>query len=198
MAEFLGGFSPLRYRSGAPWNGAVHVYTAGSDMFPGDMVILKAGAAIPTAAVGTVKTYLKNVTVSTGGATESLVGVVVGFAPNPLDLNTTVGSTAPISSGMQVFVADDPELIFGGVLSGTGDFTVADIGLNTIVNVATAGANGRSGQLVDASFGNAAAAALRCVGIVDSPDNSITGGGTYLEVVINNHAYKSATGVVGV
>lgn len=198
MANYLGGFSPLKYKNGTPWNGAVQRYVAQGNIFVGDFVKLNGAAAVPTAGPGASTINLKGVVVATNGATESVLGVVVGFTPNPLNLNTAIGSTAPIASGTQVFVVDDPEVIFEGKLSGASAFTAANLGLNTVLNTGTAGANGRSGQLVDAAMANAAAAPLRVVDFVDAADNDTSAAGVMLQVMVNNHQLAPATGTAGV
>lgn len=198
MANYLGGFSPLKYKNGAPWNGAVQRYVAAGNIFVGDIVKLTTGGAVPTKAVGTSDKALKNVIAATNGATESVLGVVVGFAPNPLNLNTAVGATAPITSGTQVFVVDDPEVLFQAKLSGASAFATSSLGLNTVINTATAGANGRSGQLIDAAMANGASAPLRVVEIVDAVDNDPTAAGVMLVVEINNSQREAGTGIAGV
>lgn len=109
MANYLGGFSPLKYKNGTPWNGTVQRYVAQGNIFVGDFVKLNGAAAVPTAGPGASTVPLKGVVVATNGASEAVLGVVVGYTPNPLNLNTIVGSTAPIVSGTQIFVVDDPE-----------------------------------------------------------------------------------------
>lgn len=198
MASYLGGFTPLKYKNGSPWNGAVQRYVAQGNIFVGDFVKLNGAAAVPTAGPGSSTVSLKGVVVATNGATESVLGVVVGFIPSPLNLNTTVGSTAPIASGTQVLVADDVNLIFAGKLSGASAFTAANLGLNTVINTGTAGANSRSGQLVDAAVANGAAAPLKVIDFVDAPDNDVAAAGVVLQVTINNSQLAPATGQAGV
>ncbi len=193
MANYLGGFAPLRYQNGAPYNGAVNRYVANGAFFPGDFV--KLDGTSPNVTVGVDKTgvNLKGVVVATNGATESVIGVCVGFSPVAGALDTNVGATAPISAGQLVYVADDPTLVFVGKLSGAGAFTAANLGLNTIINTGTAGANGRSGQLIDAAVANAAAAPLRVEDFIDAADNTNAAGtAVMLQVTINNHQRNPA------
>jgi hypothetical protein len=200
MARYLGGFTPLKYSNGAQWTGATRVYVANGNMFPGDFVALDGSAAVPTAGPGAVTVPLKGVVAATNAATQSVLGVVVGFTPNPLNLNLTIGSTAPITAGMQVFVVDDPKVLFAGTLSGAAALTPANLGLNTVINTSTAGANGRSGQQIDATAvpTNAATNPIRILEFVDSPDVDYTAAGVELVVGINNHQLAPATGTVGV
>jgi hypothetical protein len=197
MANYLGGFTALQYRNGSPYNGAVRTYVAQGNIFVGDFVKLNGVSAVPTAGPGVSSRALKGVVVATNGATEAVLGLCIGFTPNPLNLNTVVGSTAPIVSGTQIFVVDDPEVIFQGKLSGSSALTVNSLGLNTVINTGTAGANGRSGQLIDAAVANNAAAPLRVLDFVDSPDNT-NAAGVMLKVMINNSQLNSATGTAGI
>lgn len=198
MANYLGGFTPLKYKNGSPWNGAVQRYVAQGAFFPGDFVKLNGAAAVPTVGLKLSNVALKGVVVATNGASESVLGVCVGYAPVPASLDTPVGATAQIASGQMVYVVDDPEVIFAGKLSGASAFTAANLGLNTVINTGTAGANGRSGQLVDAAMANGAAAPLRVVDFVDAVDNDTAAAGVTLQVTINNSQLAPATGTAGV
>ena len=198
MANYLGGFSPVKYKNGSPWNGAAQQYVAAGNIFVGDFVKLDGSAAVPTSGPGVSSKALKGVVVATNGASESVLGVVVGSTPNPNNLNTIVGATAPIASGTRVLVVDDPAVIFEAKLSGSSAFTAANLGLNTVINTGTAGANGRSGQLVDAAVANGAAAPLKVIDFVDAVDNDTTAAGVTLFVTINNSQLAPATGLAGV
>lgn len=198
MANYLGGFTPLKYKNGSQWNGAAQAYIAQGNMFVGDFVKLNGAGATPTSGPGAITIPLKGAVVATNGATESVLGVVVGYTPNPLNLNTAVGATAPIVSGTQIFVVDDVNVIFTGKLSGASAFTAANLGLNTVINTGTAGANGRSGQLIDAAVANGAAAPLKVIDFVNAPDNDTALAGVTLQVTINNSQLAPATGQAGV
>ena len=199
MANYLSGFTPLRYKNGSAYNGAVNRYVASGAMFPGDWVKLDGTATAITVGVDKSGVSLKGTVVATNGATEAVLGVVVGFSPVAGSLDTVVGSTAPIASGQIIYVADDPTLVFVGKLSGASAFTAANLGLNTVINTSTAGANGRSGQLIDAAVANNAAAPLKVTDFVDSPDNTnVAGTAVMLQVMINNSQLGAATGQAGI
>ena len=197
MANYLGGFTPVKYSNGAPWTGAARVYYASGNMFVGDFVALDGTGTGPSVGISTAAVPLKGVTAAANGASQSVLGVVIGFAPNPLNLNLTIGSTAPITAGMQVYVVDDPKVLFQGAMSGTA-LASANLGLNTVINTGTAGANGRSGQLVDAAVANGASAPLRILEYVEAPDNVYTATNAQVVVQINNHQLAPATGTAGV
>lgn len=198
MANYLGGFTPLKYKSGAMYNSLANRYVAQGNLFVGDFCKLNGAAAVPTTGPGSSTVPLKGVVVATNGATESVLGVVVGYVVNPLNLNTIVGATAPIASGQEVYVVDDVNVIFEAKLSGAAAFTAANLGLNTVINTGTAGANGRSGQLVDAAMANGAAAPLKVVDFIEAPDNDVAAAGVILHVTINNSQLAAATGQAGV
>ena len=199
MANYLSGFAPLRYQNGANYTGAVNRYVANGAFFPGDFVKLDGSSPSITVGVDKSGQNLKGVVVATSGATESVLGVCVGFSPVASSLDTPIGATAQIAAGQIVYIADDPTLVFVGKLSGASAFTAANLGLNTVLNTGTAGANGRSGQLIDAAVANAAAAPLRVEDFVDAPDNTnVAGTAIMLQVTINNHQRNPATGTVGI
>src|SRR3954470_23499873 len=117
------GLRPVRYRSGAPYNGACNTYSVpasdGTALFVGDPVIIAGSAdanGVPTI----------NRATAAGGAYIS--GVVVGFEPLRTDLTVLHRAASTLRN---VYVADDPSLIFevqedaiGGALA------VTDVGLN--------------------------------------------------------------------
>ena len=120
------GLIPVRYRSGAPYNGGYNTYyvpaTNGTAMFIGDPVIAVTAASdangIPT------------VTHAAGGSGTYITGAVVGFvsAGDPAVTRTQdLGPYRAASVAAYVMVADDPDLLFeiqedglGGAM-GVGD-----------------------------------------------------------------------------
>lgn len=118
------GFTPVKYLSGADWDGRGNLYyidsTYGSAIYPGDMVVLAAGldagsglqainlaAASPTAGLlGSVLAIGK----SSPGTVTSFRG---GPFIDPTNLNQT-GTYAPATKLTNYFalVADDPNIIY--------------------------------------------------------------------------------------
>lgn len=144
------GLRPIRYMSGAPYNGAANKYFAPSTyataLFIGDPVIRTSTAN--TAATrgynpGTLP-EINKASVNTGRIT----GVIVGFEPISGAESTVYGAA---STARIVLVADDPRLVFECQDDGGGTLTAADVGLNASTIFTTAGSTvtGRSGVEID-------------------------------------------------
>ena len=131
------GLTPVRYKSGAPYNGAANLYSVAAgetnNIFIGDPVLISGtgdAAGIP----GVVR----------AAAGDRMTGVVVGFGQFD---GASAGSTTAITRGYRtastadyLLVADDPALLFaveedavGGALATT------DIGNNADLVGGTAG-----------------------------------------------------------
>ncbi len=192
------GLRPLRYRSGAPYNGAVNMYLVpaadNTALFVGDLVK-------PYTAGGTAGVFVNGIdcegmnTCVQSAAGDVSVGVVVGFLPNQADLSVKhrVASTNRIA-----LVADDPNLVFEiQEVSGGTAFTSTEVGLNANVVVGAGNATtGVSGMELNNS-GENTTATLNCriIGLVKRPDNNY-GEHAKWEVTVESHSFK--TGVAGV
>ncbi len=195
----ISGFKPIGYKNGAPYTGAVTEYfipsTDGTAVYKGDVVKL----------AGSADTNGTAATVQLAAAGDAILGVVVGFRPDPTNLNLS-GQYRAASTARYVLVADSPELLFE-VEASNGTPTVADIGLN--VNHATGSPStttGMSGAYAD--FGTEATTSSlsfkihRCMPRVDNE----VGASVKLIVSINMHQHAtggnddggSQDGVVGV
>jgi hypothetical protein len=164
-------------------------------LFVGDLVKL-AGDARAASGVPTV---------TRAGATDQVLGVVVGIAfegigdvtnmPVVTNLNTPVYRAA--STDAYILVADDPNLVLEAQVSGS--IATADIGLNVSPLIAAGSTvTGNSGFAIDMTTkATTATLPLKLVGIKNSPDNSVTD--TYVRalVTINNHVFKGGTGTSG-
>lgn len=187
------GFRPVKYRSGAPYNGAANMYFVPSSdstaLFIGDPVIV-AGSADP-AGVATV-------TRATAASAGRISGVVVGIVPT--NATTAAYKYRPASVDTYILVADDPDLVFecqedavGGALAAT------DVNLNADM-IAASGSTvtGLSGFQLDTST-KATTATLqwRIVGFVQRVDNEIAANAKVL-VRINLPTETGAAGSTGV
>ena len=182
-ADVPRGLVPVRYLSGAPYNGAVNHYsTATGDnvaIFIGDPVILS----------GTSSTINGQVyaDVDQAATTDVMVGVVVGVMPATSDsLMHRAASTARI-----LLVADDPNLLFEiQEVSGGTPLAIADIGLNAAFVVGTGNATtGLSGvELNNSGEGTGNTLDLKIVGFQNRPDNEVGEHAKWL-VRINRHQY---------
>ncbi len=180
------GFNPVRYVSGAPYNGAVNPYSvnAGSDstaLFVGDAVKF----------VGTSQLIGDQTLLD---VTQAATGVVVAMDP----INGAAGAARDAlqyraaSTQRVVWVADDPNILFE-IQEGTGGTTLTanDAGLNVNFAVGTGStATGRSAMTVN-NVGEATTNTLdlRLAEPVNRPDNTVGSDSQKWLVRINRHAY---------
>lgn len=178
------GFRPVRHRNGAPYNGAFRVYNIpasdGTAVFIGDPVKL--------AGTGSTVNGQVYADVIQGTAAATVVGVVVGFAPNPADLTSRHRAA---STQRLVYVADDPDLLFEiqEVTGGTA-LTANDIGLNANFVVAAGSTTTAMSGVELNNATEAATATLDCqiIGLVQREDNAIGEHAKWL-VRLNNHQH---------
>lgn len=119
------GFRPLRYKSGAPYNGACNLYMVpaayATALYIGDPVIKIVAAAAPTDYYGMPANSMGQINRATAGTGNYITGVIVSFFPE--QATSPVYNAASTLRG--VYVADDPDLIFSIRDDGTGtpDYT---------------------------------------------------------------------------
>lgn len=201
------GFTPVKHTNGSPYNGQANIYfvpaSDGTALFVGDPVKLLADAN----AQG-----VQQVTKATAGA--AVLGVVVGIINTKLDPiagGMTGGSISidtpvyrPASTGQYVLVCDSPDVVYE-VEASTGanaaySFAVADVGLNadltTVAGSTTTGTSGASLNMAGAA--TTATLQWKILGVVQRPDNEITGQYTKVLVKINNTQMGAGTGTAGV
>ncbi len=154
------GLRPVRYKSGAPYNGAANTYfvpsSDGTALFVGDPVIIAGSADVNGVA-----------TVTRAAAGARITGIVVGFSANPSD--TTDGALETgfraASTNAYVLVADDPDLVIEAREDAVGGaLPVADVGLNVdLVAAAVSTVTRKSGYLLDSSTKATTSAQVRIV-----------------------------------
>lgn len=203
----INGFRAVKHVNGSPYNGQCNIYaTAAADgtaIFPGDPVKLASDANAQGVQI---------VTKATAGA--AILGVCVGVINPKLDPvagNMTSGSIAldtpqyrAASTAQYILVCDAPDVIYE-VEAATGananySFAVADVGLNAdATTVAGSTVTGVSAAALNMA-GAAATATLqfKILGVVQRPDNDITGNFTKVLVKINNAQLSAGTGTAGV
>jgi hypothetical protein len=203
------GFRPVRYKSGAPYNGAtVPMFinsSYGTALFIGDPVV-KVAAGSNTAAVtvpgagefgiGTMPAIEKAV----AGDSEFITGVIVGFSADPSALDKQYN---PASTERVAFVANDPDLIFE--IQADGAVPAASMGLNAVTIYTHAGSTttGLSGVELDTTSDAPAADAsntLLIVNAVNREDNDTTITHAKVEVLINRHTERpgATAGALGI
>lgn len=201
------GFIPVKHTNGSPYNGQSNIYyipsSDGTAVFVGDPVKLAADAN----AQG-----IQQVTKATAGA--AALGVVVGVINTKLDpvagamsggfiaLDTPV--YRPASTGQYVLVCDSPDVVYE-VEAVTGanasySFAVADVGQNAdLATVAGSTTTGTSAAALNMATAAATATLQwKILGVVQRPDNEITGASTKVLVKINNAQLGAGTGTSGV
>jgi len=192
------GLRPVRYASGAPYNGACNQYLVpssdGTALFVGDLV--KPGAAAGAAGVFVNGQNCEGMpTVIQSAAGDPSIGVIIGFLPDTsnLALRYRTASTNRIA-----LVADDPNLLFEiQEVSGGTALTNAEVGLNADVVVGSGNTTtGMSGMELDNSTeATTAGLNLRIIGLNPTPDNNYGEHAKWL-VMLMDHSLRG--GVAGV
>lgn len=185
------GLKPVRYRSGAPYNGAATRYhvpsSEANNIFIGDLVSVT-GTGGETDGRG----VRPEVTQTAAGA--AAIGVVVGF--ENLTSDNLSRTHRPASTAGYLLVADDPDLVFevqedsdGGALAAT------NIGQNADIVVGTGNTlTGTSAAQLDSSTAAGANGQLRIVNLSTRVGNEIGANAKWL-VFINEHQYAAGAGV---
>lgn len=184
-ADAAFGLKPVRYVSGAPYNGACNLYYVPSTdtdaaIYIGGLVKLTGGADADGVPVVTGN-------VSTGNP---VVGVVVGVKPVTADSTTyRVNSTS-----RYVWVADDPDLLFEVQEDGTTAATVA--GATAVLTGFTSGSTVTGLSAIEISTAGISETSdtdddVRLIRMVQAPDNA-TGANGRWQVRLNVHQYVNA------
>lgn len=190
------GLRPVRYMSGAPYNGAVNAYSTaagdGTAIFIGDPVILSGTAQTIS---GTI--YQDVDQAATG---DVVTGVVVAVDPvlgsGASGRDSTVHRAA--STQRIVYVADDPNLLFEiQEVSGGTALAAADIGLNANFVVGTGSATtGQSGvELNNSGEATTNTLDLQIVGFVNRPGNEV---GEHAKWLVRINRHQRANQVAGI
>jgi hypothetical protein len=184
------GLRPYRKLDGTPLVGAQNRYTIASGhttaIFQGDMVIPLASG---------------NIDRHSAGGTVPIVGVFNGcFYTDPTTQKPTYKNYYPGSiaaSDITAFVVDDPDAVF--LVDSDSTFTRANLFANyDVTNTTGVTQTGISKCQLDHSTGDTTnTLALRAIDISQDPDNSDTAtSNANILVSINNHFYRSTTGIL--
>lgn len=183
----INGFRPVKHLNGSPYNGQFNIYEIvagdGTATMVGDLVKADSGTATDV-----YPTCVRHGT--SGEVTSGLaLGVIVGFKPDPTDLDTPTHRRA--STKRFAYVADSPDLIFEVQDGGTVPCTLTLIGNNTgflaTAGNTTTGASGMTSGTTAPTTTNSLP--LKIMGIVDSPANESASAYQRLHVMINQHYY---------
>lgn len=193
------GFRPMRYRSGAPYNGAVNPYYIGTGdataLFIGDPVVLAGDSNAAFEGDGRHQPgSLPVCTRATAGAGNRSVGVVCGVEWLHRDsLVYRAASTEAI-----IYVADDPELVFHVQDDAGSTPASTNVGMNADFIFTHAGdtAYGRSRAEVNfATLSVNLNFQTHIIGVARLPNNSPAEDFCIWEVTLNTHVFKG--GVLG-
>jgi len=183
------GLRPYRKLDGTPLVGAQNRYTIASGhttaIFQGDMVIPLASG---------------NIDRHTAGNATAIVGVFNGcFYTDPTTQKPTYSNYYPggvAASDITAFVVDDPDAVF--LVDADAAFTRAGLFANySVTNTTGVTQTGLSKVQLDVSTADTASTfAVQAIDISQDPDNSDTAtSNANILVRINNHFYRSGTGV---
>jgi hypothetical protein len=183
------GLRPYRKLDGTPLVGAQNRYTIASGhttaIYQGDMVIPLASG---------------NIDRHVAGDSAAVVGVFNGcFYTDPTTQKPTYSNYYPGSvaaSDITAFVVDDPDAVF--LVDADAAFTRAGLFANySVTNTTGVTQTGLSKVQLDvAATGTATTFAVQAIDISQDPDNSDTAtSNANILVRINNHFYRSGTGV---
>ena len=181
-ADKPNGFKPVRYLDGKPYTGSFRKMLSPTDnLFIGDLVEPTAtGRASGDGA------YQEVGRAETG---DPIVGVVVGFEPNPTALGNLYHAASAVYA---VYVAPIEGLVLEGQTNAVG-LAAADVGLNVDFVVAagstTTGAS--NFEVNDATEATTNTLDLRIIELVDRPDNDITLANMKVLVVVNRNWYAN-------
>lgn len=202
------GLKPVRHRMGVPISATIHPYYISADyataLFIGDPVIKVAGGSNTAAvsapgagafAIGTLPSIEK----ATAGDGNKITGVIVGFAPNPSNLEQKHN---PASTERIAYVCDDPFVVFE--IQADGAIAAASVGLNAVLIYTHAGSTttGLSGVELDTTSDAPAADAsnqLLILRAVNREDVDTTATHAKVEVLINQHTENpGSAGALGI
>jgi hypothetical protein len=192
----VNGLNPVKTITG-PYTGQCNLYFIPSgnatNTFVGDAV--KADTTGDTVAAGGLALGIPSVIQAAAG--DAILGVIVGFAVSPTNLNTPQYRVA--STGRYVLVCDDPTTVYE-VQTSNGTLAVADVNLNASIAVAAGSTTvGTSGVTLDVgTAATTATLALKIVGFSQRPDNDPASAAAKVLVKINNHQFNGGTGTAGV
>jgi hypothetical protein len=193
------GFAPVRYRSGAPWNGAVNLYT----YLAAETVQVWIGDPVATISIANGDGFgTPAVKLAVAGA--SVRGIVVGIGTFPqggpyINPNNLTLMTRPVNaqaSNYYFAVVDDPDVLFEVQEAGAGSvLTATSINRNANFNLGTRTASlVLSPTFLDNNTVNTTST-LNCkiFGSAQRPDNTPFTTFQKWLVSINNHDFSTGT-----
>ena len=183
------GLRPYRKLDGTPLVGAQNRYTIASNyntaIFQGDLV--------EPLTSGNIQKHGAN-------TSDAVVGVFNGcFYTDPTTQKPTYSNFYPgsiVASDITAFIVDDPDAVF--LMDADATFARADLFKNySVTNTTGVTQTGMSKAQLDVSVsGVASTFAVQAIDISQDPENSDTSSANAnILVRINNHFYRSGTGI---
>ncbi len=183
----VNGATPVKHLNGSSWNGAANLYAVPA----ADPTALFVGDFVKIYGTADATTGLNSVIQAAAG--DRLCGVVVGFVPDPTQLELVYRKASTLR---YAWVADSPDTIFEIQEDGEGaTLALIDIGENADITVAAGNTTtGASGMELDSSSHQSATAQLRILKFVQREDNTPVSQWAKVEVLINEHEYNQPVG----
>tara|TARA_B100000029_G_C17253558_1_gene843679 strand:- start:83 stop:655 length:573 start_codon:yes stop_codon:yes gene_type:complete len=182
------GLRPYRKLDGTPLVGAQNRYTIAS----GYATAIYQGDLVEPLTSGNIQKHGAN-------TSDAVVGVFNGcFYTDPTTQKPTYKNYYPggvAASDITAFIVDDPDAVF--LVDADEAFTRADLFRNySVTNTTGVTQTGISKAQLDVSVsGTATTFAIQAIDICQDPDNDGTGANANVLVRINNHFYRSGTGL---
>lgn len=185
--DLIRGGRPVKYLNGRPYNGAFNTYTFAS----GDTTAAYIGDLVTHTGTYTADaTGTKGVVTQSAASQSNAVGFIVGFKVDPTDLSLNYRKA---STDRDVFVADDPDLLFE--IQESGNIGIAAAGLNADIVVGTASTTtGLSGMELDSDTeATTTTLPLKIHAMVAREDNEVGTNAKWL-VSLNTPWQRNTTG----
>jgi len=196
-ADRPSGLIPVAHLDGSPFNGKVRpfLFDQSNAVYIGDPVKLGGTAGAAGVFVNGINCEgMPNADRAAAG--DTLLGVVIGFSPLQSSVETLY--KAADATKRIGYVVSAPDVIFEVQEDSVGnDIAVTQVGNNFDMITWAAGSNTTGQSIVELDSSDAtgtATAQFRLLRLVNRPDNAL-GTNAKWEVVINEHVYKTATGV---
>lgn len=188
------GLKPVRYLNGAAYDGKHNLYLISTAVttatYVGDIVTAAAvGGAAGVTVNGIDCTAMPTLLNGAAGDVD-IVGVVVGFLPDPTSLGTKHRAA---STNRIALVADAPDLIFEIQEDANGGVDIVNANADVVVGTGST-TTGMSAAELNSTTVATTTAQLRILRAVPRPDNDPASANAKWEVVINEHAYKQTAG----
>ena len=188
------GARPIGTLSGSSWQGHIRAFNvdgSGSDIFPGDFVIMEADGNVDVAAAGSVE--LVGVMVGrTDINSPTQVGGITGnfLSATTPDLDRQFYDASADGAG-QILVVVGPDVLYE-MQEDDGGTPLALTGVGANVDIVATAGSDVSRQELNQDSVVATAAQLRLIGLVDRPDNELGDNARWVVRIAESHYTKIA------